>query len=251
MPFRLRIVVDHPSEAAWNMAVDEALLGHVAAGDDAVWLRFYQWAEPTLSLGYFQPLAAWRDHVTEPCAVVRRQTGGGAILHDRELTYSVVLPPGHPAALSVEVLYTLVHESLIATLADLGISARLFGMTASPPEGTSKAFLCFERRSPYDVILPEGHKILGSAQRRRHGAVLMHGSLILASSRRAPQILGIAEVTQKHLTAAEILSPWTGRLADALDGSALDQSTLPETVQQSAQTHVREKYAHPAWTGKR
>ena len=93
-----RLIIDRPLPGAWNMAVDEALLLDASENGSAS-LRFYGWNAPTLSLGYFQRYddrdlhAASRD-----CAVVRRQTGGGAILHDRELTYSLVLPPNHPLA---------------------------------------------------------------------------------------------------------------------------------------------------------
>src|SRR5438270_12358260 len=89
-----RLLLDTSAAGAWNMAVDEVLLDGVAAGATPPTLRFYQWAPPCLSLGYFQPF----DVVNlEGCRrlgveVVRRPTGGRAILHDRELTYSVALP---------------------------------------------------------------------------------------------------------------------------------------------------------------
>jgi hypothetical protein len=92
----IRLIIDPPQNGAWNMAVDEALLLD-AIEDGSATLRFYQWSEPTLSLGYFQRYADRNQHhASRNCAIVRRQSGGGAILHDRELTYSLVLPPGHP-----------------------------------------------------------------------------------------------------------------------------------------------------------
>ena len=102
----------------WNMGVDESLLQH-AGGDQAV-LRFYDWALPTLSLGYFQDYADRLQHpasAAAPC--VRRASGGGAILHHHELTYSLVVPHTvWPAARNVD-LYRVVHDALVATLADV------------------------------------------------------------------------------------------------------------------------------------
>src|SRR5262245_32066382 len=88
----VRLIIDPPQKGAWNMAVDQALL-ESAAASGGVALRFYQWSEPTLSLGYFQPIAARSEHPPSlHSPVVRRASGGGAILHDRELTYSIAAP---------------------------------------------------------------------------------------------------------------------------------------------------------------
>src|SRR5882724_9809402 len=88
----LRLIIDPPAHGAWNMAVDEALL-ESAAVDGIATLRLYQWSEPTLSLGYFQPAADRQTHpASRECPLVRRASGGGAILHDRELTYSLAIP---------------------------------------------------------------------------------------------------------------------------------------------------------------
>src|SRR6476660_1233785 len=98
------------------MAVDEVLLIDTAEHNTAT-LRFYSWSEPTLSLGYFQRYADRQYHAaSSACAVVRRQTGGGAILHDRELTYSLALPASHPLAKQNEKLYQIVHEAFVEIL---------------------------------------------------------------------------------------------------------------------------------------
>ncbi|MEM6330787.1 MAG: lipoate--protein ligase family protein, partial [Planctomycetota bacterium] len=87
-----RLIVDPPQPGARNMAVDEALLDAAAAGAGAT-LRLYRWSSPTLSLGYFQPLAARAAHpASAGCPCVRRHSGGGAIVHDHELTYSLAVP---------------------------------------------------------------------------------------------------------------------------------------------------------------
>ena len=90
-------------------------------------LRFYQWAEPTLSLGYFQAYADRAGHeASRSCAVVRRPSGGGAILHDFDVTYSLAVPEGHPLAANRLRTYRVVHDALIEVLADMGIAASLF-----------------------------------------------------------------------------------------------------------------------------
>src|SRR5262245_41637676 len=93
----LRLLVSEPESGVRNMAIDEALLNAVGEGQSPPTLRFYCWRSPTISLGYFQPLS---DVELQPSAIraldlVRRTTGGGAILHDLEVTYSLVLPIGH------------------------------------------------------------------------------------------------------------------------------------------------------------
>src|SRR3954464_5256758 len=89
------LIIAAPPDGAWNMALDEALL-HRAETDGMATLRFYGWREPTLSLGYFQQHADRALHpASENCTLIRRASGGGAILHDRELTYSIALPKSH------------------------------------------------------------------------------------------------------------------------------------------------------------
>jgi lipoate-protein ligase A len=191
-----------PARGSWNMAIDEALLQTAEAGGAPV-IRFYQWEAPTLSLGYFQRYEERNSHpASTSCAVVRRATGGGAILHDRELTYSCVLPAGHPLAKRSIELYYAIHQSIVAALADLGIAASLVECAArstsaagcgARPQGM-EPFLCFERRTAGDVLLA-GWKIAGSAQRRQRGAVLQHGSILFGRSPFAPELPGICDLT--------------------------------------------------------
>src|SRR5436190_15116613 len=94
----LRLIIDPPLIGPMNMAIDEALL-ESAATDGVATLRLYQWSEPTLSLGYFQAAEERERHqASTNCPLVRRASGGGAILHDRELTYSLALPEKSPSA---------------------------------------------------------------------------------------------------------------------------------------------------------
>lgn len=168
------------------MAVDETLLDSALAGVCTV--RWYRWDQATLSLGYFQtPAQARADSALRDLPIVRRLSGGGAIIHDRELTYSCAVPAQHPLAKEPRRLYAAVHEQIIAGLANFGFYARLRGETM-PAHG--KEYLCFSRMDDFDVVMA-GHKVLGSAQRRRKGAILQHGSLVLERSAWAPQFPGV------------------------------------------------------------
>ena len=118
-----RLLIDPPGAGAWNMAVDEMLLEWSAAQGGCC-LRLYRWQEATLSLGYFQEYQDRGGHgPSRNCPVVRRLTGGGAIVHDAELTYSLVVPAGHPLAARRDALYQAAHGALVETLAALGIAA--------------------------------------------------------------------------------------------------------------------------------
>jgi lipoate-protein ligase A len=198
-----RIVVDpRPSSGSWNMAVDATLL-ESAVRDQVCTLRFYRWQEPTLSLGYFQTIADLPSgSILSQLPVVRRLSGGGAIVHHHELTYSCAVPATNPLSRDPYFLYTLVHETVIGYLGEIGVSASFRGTTR--PEKSSE-FQCFARGDSFDVVC-DGHKVLGSAQRRRKGAVLQHGSLILAQSRFAPQFIGLSEIAGREISAAELLS---------------------------------------------
>src|SRR5688500_2618026 len=105
----VRLINDPPAPGAWNMAVDEALLESAAERGIAT-LRLYRWSEPTLSLGYFQ---AAGDRIQHPaslgCPMVRRASGGGAIIHDSELTYSLAIPQPDVRAHAATDLYEAVH----------------------------------------------------------------------------------------------------------------------------------------------
>lgn len=128
---KLRLIHHPPCGGAWNMAVDEALL-QAAQFADAT-LRIYRWAVPTLSLGYFQ---RWEDRGLHPpslsCRVVRRPSGGGAILHDRELTYALILPAGCPWMRQTVDIYFSVHRALVRTLERWGCKAEILADDARP-----------------------------------------------------------------------------------------------------------------------
>jgi lipoate-protein ligase A len=197
-----RLIVDlEPASGRWNMAVDEALLESAVAGGPCT-VRWYRWDQPTLSLGYFQTLRTARH---EPrlagLPVVHRLTGGGAIIHDQELTYSCVLPAHQALARNARQLYLCVHERIIQVLAGFGFVAALRGDRDAARGGN---FLCFDRGDDFDVVMGE-HKVLGSAQRRRKGAVLQHGSLLLRRSGLACEFPGIFDCAGKSVPEARLL----------------------------------------------
>ncbi len=172
------------------MRHDEWLLQRAIEADETS-LRFYRWDEPTLSLGYFQEKTGKEiPKRFENLPKVRRLSGGGAILHDQEITYSFAIPAAHPLASTPVKLYGIVHQAIIDTLSFQGVSARMRG---EEQKEINNRFLCFLRGDCHDIIIGD-HKILGSAQRRRKGAILQHGSLILKQSSRAPEVPGIAEL---------------------------------------------------------
>ena len=250
------------------MAVDEALLA-AAADDGVATLRFYQWSEPTLSLGYFQRYADRERHeASRNSAAVRRQTGGGAIIHDRELTYSLALPAIHPLARENQRLYTAVHRAFINLLKPL--------VTASSPprelalycetsalETADEPFLCFARRARGDVlVVPISQssalsatadptwKILGSAQRRQRGAILQHGSLLLESSPAAPELLGLRDLTGVLIDVPQLANSLAELIGDSF-GVSMHKMMLSNEMRSRARQIERAKYGLSGWTKRR
>ncbi len=195
------------------MAVDEFLLEWCGHNGACCW-RFYGWSEPTLSLGYFQTYSdRWQHAASRQSPVVRRASGGGAILHDHELTYSLVVPLQHPLGRRRLDLYRAVHESLSDVLADRGIGVNLWADDRTV--GQPQPFLCFQRRSSGDVLFGTA-KVAGSAQRRSADAVLQHGSVLLKRSPAAPELDGIGDLTGEALDTSRLATAWLPRLAGRL-----------------------------------
>lgn len=178
-----------------NMRLDEELLQQVADGGTTSFARVYQWSEPTVSLGYFQKQDEPVALEIANCPRVRRLTGGGAILHHHELTYSCVVPATHAVRSNPVQLYERMHSAIICLLSDQGAGASMRQDVPGWPEDESaeEPFLCFLRSDARDVVI-DGQKVLGSAQRRRRGTILQHGSILLKSSALTPQVLGISDL---------------------------------------------------------
>lgn len=192
-PGLIRILQDPALDGPTNMARDEALLVRAGSGASPPTLRLYQWDPPTISLGYFQRFADY-ERLPSPLnslAVVRRQTGGGAILHDLELTYSLTIPIDHSLLEGgPNSLYEVVHDAVIASLATLGIPAMRGGQDDDSGPARGPMF-CFQRRHRFDVLVGQ-EKVAGSAQRRTREAILQHGSIILGDRFGQPAIVSLA-----------------------------------------------------------
>jgi lipoate-protein ligase A len=245
-PAELRLLVDAASNGVTNMARDEALLEAVARGESPPTLRFYQWDPPTVSLGYFQDYAEY-EALPPPAgtlAVVRRTTGGGAILHDRELTYALVLPTWHPLlAGRPTALYAVMHDAIVAAIAP-GVAASRRGSDAED-RAQRGPFFCFGRRHRDDVIVG-GAKLAGSAQRRTQAAVLQHGSIIL--ERRFAQ-QDSAALGVEHSDVGRLVERIVAALTSATGVTMAPGEWRPSELASAGL--LREKYGGDAWTRRR
>ncbi|KXA43556.1 biotin/lipoate A/B protein ligase family protein [Staphylococcus simulans] len=166
------------------MAMDEALLNFVSRGEIDPVIRFYTWDPATLSIGYFQRLKKEIDieKVKEKgYGLVRRQTGGRGVLHDKELTYSVIVPESHPnMPKTVTEAYRVISQGLLEGFKLLGFDA-YFAVPKSKEEREKlkqpRSSVCFDAPSWYELVV-EGRKIAGSAQTRQKGVILQHGSIL-------------------------------------------------------------------------
>ncbi len=238
-----RLLIDAAATGSWNMAVDEALLESVAA-DGGSCLRFYRWKPATLSLGYFQALDDRARHAaSKDCAVVRRATGGGAIVHDQELTYSLVTRVSASRTGHAGELYQRMHQSVVRMMKHYGVEAEW----AQGRPRRQEPFLCFQRRAAGDLVVG-GHKIMGSAQRKRRSAVLQHGSLLLSRSASAPELPGLEDLVGHGFPA--LLERWTRCLGSEFAWD-LEPSVLTAQERQRATFWETEKYAQPGWNERR
>jgi lipoate-protein ligase A len=199
-----RLLNTGAADGATNMAVDEAILDAVAARQSPPTLRFFAWQPPCLSVGYSQVV---RDEVDlDACRargidLVRRPTGGRAILHTDELTYSIVVPQHDPRVSGgIVESYRRLCQGLLAGLRILGLDVVQAGRKLAGTETLSAA--CFDAPSDYEITVG-GKKLVGSAQARRRGVVLQHGALPLVGDvTRIVDMLNLAEDEREAFRAA-------------------------------------------------
>lgn len=219
-----RLIYDMPMVGAANMAIDEALLESVAAGDALPTLRLYDWDPFCLSLGYGQRL---RDVDLERVSargwgLVRRPTGGKAILHGDELTYSVALPRDHDLAQGdVVESYRRISEALLSALQHLGLHPQSEQQKAGNKD---LGPVCFEVPSHYEITAG-GKKLIGSAQVRRKIGILQHGTLPLQGDiARICDALIYADEVQRQIAKQQVRARATTLAA------VLAQPVTKETV---------------------
>jgi len=206
MSDRWRLLITPPAPGSWNMAVDEAILESAGRGDSLPTLRLYAWEPPCLSLGYAQPVtdvdfARLKERGWD---VLRRPTGGRAILHTDELTYSIVGSIAHPIlAGSVLDSYGRLAQAIYHALKSLGLLVAMKEHEVG--DGSSTNPVCFEVPSTYEITV-DGKKLVGSAQARRKDGVLQHGSLPLRGDlTRIIQVLTFPKDEDRLLASKRLL----------------------------------------------
>jgi lipoate-protein ligase A len=263
-----RLLITHPAHGAWNMAVDEAILEHIYRNKSLPTLRLYAWDPPCLSLGHAQPFADVDRNRLEHHGweVVRRVTGGRAILHTDELTYSVIAPSNEPRVEgSILESYNRLAQALLSAVQSLEIPVEIKKDKVS--ENSTANPVCFEVPSTYEITV-NGKKLIGSAQARKKEGVLQHGSLPLTGDlSRICQALvfeneSAREEASKRLLerATTVESALGGEISwakaaqafihafEAQLGLSFERGGLSESESKRADELVREKYAHPSWT---
>ncbi len=242
-----RLLLSGAVSPTWAMSVDDALLEAGAAPT----LRLYRWSPHGVSLGYFQ---RWGDFDHGALAragvpVVRRLTGGGAIFHGDEVTFSLTAPAS--ARLfggTVRDSYCRVHAVLTEALATLGlanVAPRGADRLLSEREGSP---WCFHESTDFDLV-SDARKLVGSAQRRTAGRILHHGSLVLRANPWTPEVASL-EALGGDADPAHVENALASAFARALDDGLAE---APLTAAETARARAAEtsRYADPAWTRRR
>jgi lipoate-protein ligase A len=249
------LVQDEPRSGSWNMALDHALAESNVDGEGV--LRFYAWSPHTISFGRNEPARGRYDLATARKAglgFVRRPTGGRAVLHAREVTYSVVFPVRALGGLRRS--YLRISEGLVTGLRSLGCAAEVVtgGLTLPPDAGP-----CFQAPAPGEVVLA-GRKLVGSAQVRMGGSVLQHGSVILSGDQSIlTRLTGGAGDSAPPATLDSVSGSlgWqqvTGALAEGLTlalGGSWRQGDVTPLEEDRAARLDHDHYATDAWTWRR
>lgn len=263
-----RLILTPPARGAWNMAADESILESIGRGASLPTLRLYAWTPACLSLGHAQPfadvdVARLRARGWD---VVRRITGGRAILHTDELTYSVSGPAENPIlAGSVLESYSRLAKALLHAMQSLSLPVEM--KEGKADENTKKNPVCFEAPSTYEITVNR-KKLVGSAQARKKEGVLQHGSLPLTGDlTRITQALVFKDESARQNAAARLLE--RAATVEAVLGSAVDWETAARSVVRAFEAElgimfergelsawelsrsdelVKEKYDHPSWT---
>jgi lipoate-protein ligase A len=255
---RWRLLVTPPAGGAENMAMDEALMERARGMDEWV-LRVYSWKEPTISLGRNQTAKGRYDldlMRSRGLGVVRRPTGGRAILHDREITYSVTAPVAGAGDLAES--YRRINRLLVAALGSIGVHA----MAANPSTRASAPGMapCFNEPAAGELTV-DGRKLAGSAQWRSEGSLLQHGSILIADDQSALADLAVGGAPRiaPPATLSDVLgrAPLVQEVADAL-GQAVRGLEDPSASEMDVDEALRARasalvvrYLDDVWTWRR
>ena len=244
-----RLLISPADCGTRNLATDQAISEQVRDGASLPTLRFYSWNRPTLSLGYSQPISLVDAGLASRLKIhiVRRSTGGQAILHDDELTYSIALPRTHTLAKKgIMASYQLFNNAFARGFKQLGLP-----VTQGPWSPTAQAYqdtVCFGAPSTHELATGD-HKVLGSAQTRVGGTMLQHGSFPLSHNStlhdllRQPQPiswLGLRDLLTPTPTVGALIQVFTAALAEELNISTHpDHLSNPEIKIRNALVHKR------------
>ena len=263
MKLQWRLVCSPPLPGSWNMAVDEAMLLAHSAGLTIPTLRLYRWSPPAVSIGLLQPIERISEEACRQLGfnIVRRPSGGGAVLHQHEITYAVVVDGRVcPEGSSVMATYRWLAKGLTAGLRKLGIEASLSNSNdRNCPSQHLIASFCFARTSAADLTV-EGLKLGGSAQARRRHFLLQHGSIpIRLDTETIEQIFGLSgrknftcleEVLEREVSLCEFVEALVAGFLEAL-GVSFIVSGLTPTELRLAEILFQHKYNTEEWTRER
>ncbi|WP_322508491.1 lipoate--protein ligase family protein, partial [Anaerolinea sp.] len=233
-----RLLISPPARGTWNMAVDETLMEFCSQGQSLPVLRLYAWDPPCLSLGQAQPVqdVDFSALAQNGWDLVRRPTGGRAILHTDELTYAVIAPSTHEIMSGgLMESYMRISRFLLRALEHLAVPAVSQKEYAMPADANPKGPVCFEVPSNYEITV-RGKKLIGSAQFRRKDSVLQHGSLpLFGDLTRITQALNHSSEAQRR-ESAHRLSARATTLEQVLGRQVTWQEAADAFIQAFAET---------------
>jgi lipoate-protein ligase A len=264
-----RVIEHKPAQGAWNMAVDEAILESVYQGVSRPTLRLYAWEPACLSLGLAQPFSEVDTHALTANGwdLVRRPTGGRAILHTDELTYAVIAQETEPRVRGgVLESYLRLSHALLESLKLLGLYPEANEKDTDNQRKTPNP-VCFEVPSNYEITV-KGLKLIGSAQARRKEGILQHGAIPLggdltriitalkfadeaAQTKAKERLLAHATTIERELRRRPSWDEVSKALQKAFTTTLnlnLEAGELTPKETRRAQELMQEKYAHPSWT---
>lgn len=258
---------------SFNMALDEALLDWHSKGEIGPVLRFYEWDPATLSIGYFQSVSKEIDMEAvqrHGLGFVRRPTGGRGVLHEHELTYSVIVSENYPEMPeTVTEAYRVISGGLLEGFRNLGLEASFSVPTEQVTEQLKrpKSGVCFDTSSWYELVV-EGKKVAGSAQTRQKGVILQHGAILLSLDedklvslfkfdsekirervrRGLPEkAVSIDRLTDRTITVSECLTAFSEGFEKALDIELVPYVLTTDQIKVVEEIENR-KYLNDAWT---